>query len=229
MRVGVRLDVGSGALGEWLADAAAFDAGGADALWLDCGPEPELDVLTLAAALAVVTFRARLVVVLPGSGIPPGGLVLETVGLLSRGRLALVTDLRRGERLPAGVGAFRRIPGEPAVFEAPDAGARDAGNTDAEGPDARARDTGGPDAEGLNAGTTGAGTTGAGDTGAGDTVRRWELAPVPDGRAAWRATRAEAAERGTYGIVVPADPRVLDLLRNPDDPEERYDLLLAQG
>jgi hypothetical protein len=41
-------------VGEWLADAGAFDAGGADALWIDLGPQPELDVLALAAALAVV-------------------------------------------------------------------------------------------------------------------------------------------------------------------------------
>jgi len=29
--------------------------------------------------------------------------------------------------------------------------------------------------------------------------------------------------------VVPVDPRLLDILRNPDDPGDRRDLQLAQG
>jgi len=51
----------------------------------------------------------------------------------------------------------------------------------------------------------------------------------PDGRAAWRATLLDAGERGLRGLLVPADPRLLDILRNPDDPGYRHDLQLAQG
>jgi len=51
----------------------------------------------------------------------------------------------------------------------------------------------------------------------------------PDGRAAWLAKLAEAAERGVRGVVVPADPRLIDVLRNPDDAGGRMDLYLAQG
>jgi hypothetical protein len=58
---------------------------------------------------------------------------------------------------------------------------------------------------------------------------RWESVPAPDGRQSWRAIRADAAERGIQGLVVPADPRLLDLLRNPHDPDDRRDLQLAQG
>lgn len=154
VKVGVLLDREPIRLGEWLADAAAFDAGGADALWVDCGTEPELDVPTLAAALAVVTFRARLMVVSP----QPAARIAATLGRLSRDRVTLV-------------GA--------------------AGYTDGE--------------------------------------RRWVPAPVPEGREAWRQTCAEAAESGAYGLVVPADPRLLDILRNPEDPGERQDLYIAQG
>lgn len=153
VKIGVRLGGAPDEIGEWLADAAAFDAGGADALWVDCGPEPEWDVLALAAALAVVTFRARLVLVPPEA---PDKRTVDTIGLLSRGRLVLAAD-----------------------FDA--------------------------------------------------AAERWVAVPVPEGRAAWRAACAEAAEGGAQWVVVPADPRVLDILRNPDDPGDRHDLQLAQG
>jgi hypothetical protein len=149
VKVGVLLDQDQSNLGEWLADASAFDAGGADALFVDC--DPETDALALAAALAVVTFRARLVVTLPEPEAPTR--TLDTIGRLSRGRFVTVNDH-----------------------------------------------------EGV-----------------------WERVAVPEGRDAWRATCADATERGLTGVVVPADPRLLDILRNPDDPGERHDLQLAQG
>lgn len=177
LKVGVLLGQEPDEISEWLADAAAFDAAGADALWIDSGPAPESDVLTLAAALAVVTFRARLVVALPEAGASAAGLArtLDTIGRLSHHRLALVGD---GE-LPRGVGVFRRVPG--------------------------------------------------GFEGGGDEAERWVTTPVPQGRAAWRATCVDAAGRGVQGLVVPADSRLLDILRNPDDPGDRRDLQLAQG
>lgn len=146
--VGVLLDREPVPLGEWIADAAAFDAAGADALWVDLGAESGWDVMTLTAALAVMTFRARLVVALPEV---PDDRTAHTLTRLSGGRFGLRTD----------------------------------------------------DA--------------------------WERVPVPQSREDWRATCADAEERGVPGIVVPAGPRLLDILRNPDDPGERHDLQLAQG
>jgi hypothetical protein len=63
---------------------------------------------------------------------------------------------------------------------------------------------------------------------AGELVR-WVTATAPAGRAAWRETMAEAAAREAYGLLVPAAPALLDLLRNPQDPGGRSDLRLAQG
>jgi len=144
VQVGVLLDRAPEELGEWLTDAAAFDAAGADALWIDSAAD--LDMCAVTAALAAVTFRARLVVTLDAPA-----RTIDTIRRLSRDRLTL------------------------------------------------------------------------------ELVGDWEHVPVPQGRAAWRAACAEAAERGVTGLVVPADPRLVDLLRNPDDPEERHDLHLAQG
>jgi hypothetical protein len=64
---------------------------------------------------------------------------------------------------------------------------------------------------------------------AGDEAERWVQTPFPEGRAAWRAALADAAERGAGGLLVPAGPRLLDILRNPDEPGDRRDLHLAQG
>jgi len=220
-----------GGLGEWLADAAAFDAGGVHALWMDA--PPELDALALAAALAVVTFRARLVVALPEPGGAPAptpaalARTLHTVWRLSNGRLALIAGEDTAGDNTAGKDAVTEgAAGEDAAGAGEPAGAR-AG-------DAGGRGTGlAPEVPGVEIfrrvpGEPGAFVApGAGEEGAGP--RQWVPVPAPQGRAAWRAALAEAGARGAHGVLVAADPRLLDILRNPDDPGDRHDLQLAQG
>lgn len=58
---------------------------------------------------------------------------------------------------------------------------------------------------------------------------RWDRVPFPSGRDEWRAARASALESGATGIVVANDPRLLDLLRNPDQVFDRADMNLASG
>ena len=58
---------------------------------------------------------------------------------------------------------------------------------------------------------------------------RWAAIKMPDDRETWRRERREYEEAGATGIVVPFDPRLLDLLRNGDEEEDRSDLGLAQG
>jgi hypothetical protein len=62
-----------------------------------------------------------------------------------------------------------------------------------------------------------------------DDASRWAVTTFPDDRAAWQTTLDEAAASGISGLMVPADPRLLDLLRNPDDHGDRRDLQLAVG
>jgi hypothetical protein len=189
VKIGVLLARRPAELGDWLADAAAFEAAGAHALWVDPEPESKLDPLALLAALAALTSRALLVATPPTSqhASEALGRSLATIGLLSHGRLALAADPGRLEELTAlapGAAAFRRVPGEPAAFERLD------------------------------------------ETGTGE---RWVRTPPPEGRAAWRAALAEAVTNGAGGLLVPAGPRLLDILRNPNDPDGRRDLHLAQG
>lgn len=58
---------------------------------------------------------------------------------------------------------------------------------------------------------------------------RWTHAAFPADRKAWRALREAAAASGTFGIVIPNDPRIIDLLRNPDQEDDRSDLNIAVG
>jgi hypothetical protein len=145
-KVGILLPRRPGDLGEWLADAAAFDAAGADALWVEVEAGSGFDPLVLTAALIARTGKAALIARLPAD---TAAEALSTLRRLSRGR-----------------------------YVAPE----DAG--------------------------------------------RWTRVPVPETRAHWRLTLSEA---GSDAVLVEADSRLIDLLRNPGDPGERHDLELAQG
>jgi hypothetical protein len=55
----------------------------------------------------------------------------------------------------------------------------------------------------------------------------WLPTAFPHDRTVWRTTRDEVP--AGHALVVPADPRLLDLLRNPDDHGDRSDLRLSVG
>jgi hypothetical protein len=189
VRIGVLLAPPPEDLGGWLADATAFDAAGADALWVDVTGDPELDPLTVTAALTTLTFRSLLVTVLPEgwAGAPARARTLATIVRLSRGRFALCGDRRHLADVAAD--ALDRPP--PQVFHRVDGGYL--------------------------------------RTRAGGEPERWARTAPPAGRAAWRSAMAAAAEDGMGGLLVPAEPRLLDILRNPDGSNDRQDLHIAQG
>lgn len=61
-----------------------------------------------------------------------------------------------------------------------------------------------------------------------DDPDRWPQMAMPADRQAWQeAMKAHEAD-GAAGVVVPWDPRLIDLLRNPD-PDDRSDLLISTG
>ena len=59
-------------------------------------------------------------------------------------------------------------------------------------------------------------------------TQRWRRVEVPADREAWAQTLA-LAKPDHDGVLVPMDPRLLDILRHPEDAIDRSDLLLAQG
>lgn len=57
---------------------------------------------------------------------------------------------------------------------------------------------------------------------------RWRRVEVPADRDAW-ARIVERSEADGIGVIVPLDPRLLDMLRHPEEAIDRPDLQLAQG
>ena len=62
-----------------------------------------------------------------------------------------------------------------------------------------------------------------------ESEERWSEAAFPVSRAAWDELRAASTAAGVTGVVLPNDPRLIDLLRNPDIIEDRSDLKLSFG
>jgi len=62
-----------------------------------------------------------------------------------------------------------------------------------------------------------------------ESPERWTESPFPASRVAWDELRAASTAAGLTGVVLPNDPRLIDLLRNPDIIEDRSDLKLSFG
>jgi hypothetical protein len=56
----------------------------------------------------------------------------------------------------------------------------------------------------------------------------WVEIPVPADRGAWADALRHHQNAGAAGVIVPWDPRLIDLLRNPE-PDDRSDLLMSTG
>jgi alkanesulfonate monooxygenase SsuD/methylene tetrahydromethanopterin reductase-like flavin-dependent oxidoreductase (luciferase family) len=210
--------------GDYLADARALDAAGVDSLWV---AEDALDPWMVLAGVAAVTGRARLaapVSVLDAAAPDALARRMATLERLSRGRLlAAVTAAARPAETEGLIACARRAGPGPVLLQ----GAGDGQSL-----------IGARLADGLVAVVEEPKQCHAAFDHARDRRTRekltapfelWTRVPAPDGREQWRALRDAAAAVGATGIIVPADPRLLDLLRNGDEEEDRSDLTLSQG
>ena len=62
-----------------------------------------------------------------------------------------------------------------------------------------------------------------------ESEERWTESAFPVSRVAWDELRLASTAAGLTGVVLPNDPRLIDLLRNPDIIEARDDLKLSFG
>jgi hypothetical protein len=223
VKIGVRLPSRFTDSGEYLADARALDAAGVDSLWI---PDDGLDPWLLLAGIATLTGRARLAVPLSAADCAAVDALarrLTTLDRLSRGRLlTTIPSADEPADAEALIARARQTVAAPVLL-------RTVGPGDAT---VAARL-----ADGL------VGSVGPAQCHASfDQARRrrerdrltgpfelWTAVPAPEGRAHWRAVLENAAAVGATGVIVPADPRLLDLVRNADDEDDRSDLALAQG
>lgn len=56
----------------------------------------------------------------------------------------------------------------------------------------------------------------------------WVQVDPPTDRESWKAILREHEAAGATGVIVPWDPRLIDLMRNPE-PDDRSDLLMSTG
>ena len=59
-------------------------------------------------------------------------------------------------------------------------------------------------------------------------AQSWVKVAMPADRESWTAMLREQEAAGAAVVVVPWDPRIIDLLRNPE-PDDRSDLLMSTG
>jgi alkanesulfonate monooxygenase SsuD/methylene tetrahydromethanopterin reductase-like flavin-dependent oxidoreductase (luciferase family) len=167
MKVGVLLPSRFEDPGEFLADARAMEAAGADSIWMEEGDA--YDPMLALAAIAAITGSLRLGLILPKDSPSPA------TGALDRGFETL-----------------QRLSRNRAITLSPSP---------------------------ARGGGQGGGFSGA---------ERWRRVEVPADREAWAKT-LEQAHPDFDGVIVPLDPRLLDILRHPEDAIDRSDLQLAQG
>jgi alkanesulfonate monooxygenase SsuD/methylene tetrahydromethanopterin reductase-like flavin-dependent oxidoreductase (luciferase family) len=223
LKIGVRVPSRFEDAGEYLADARALDAAGVDSLWLE--PEGH-DPWMLLASIAAATGRIRLIApVMPTDGRAEAVLEsrLTTLGRLSRGRAVVALTVGAGDADVEGVVVLARRCDCRVILPVSDAPPAHAAALLADGLVALDASS-----DHLRQALDPLRRLRA-EAGLKEPFELWARTAMPDDPAQWRRTRDAYAAAGATGLIVPADPRLLDLLRNGDEEEDRSDLALAQG
>jgi hypothetical protein len=205
--VGVRFPPATGRAGDYLADVIALEAAGADSVWLDAtagSTEPWI----LLGAMAAVTHRTRLGVTVGAEDGCQGA--VDTLARLTSDRVIVGTPSHRE------VNAFideLKSSGRSSVLLVC------AGRDEAEKAP--------PLADGVILDATP------------DEVRAlrskvrdfevWVDLSVPADKVGWVKVVSAMESAGATGIIVPWNPRLIDLLRSAGEPDDRTDLLIATG
>jgi hypothetical protein len=215
LRVAVKLPAATRRIGDYLADVIALEAAGADSIWIDASSEASTEPWILLGAIAAVTHRVRLgISVDSATGWPAA---VDTLGRLSGGRV--VIGMRPGGEPKALVQQLKSQgsdPRRPSILTICDT------YGEAERSALRA------DGVILPAGEEEVRTLLAERSQAGE-FELWVDLPVPSDRAGWANKVAALEAAGATGIIVPWDARLIDLLRNAGEADDRTDLLIATG
>lgn len=200
LKVGVRLPALTGSAGEYLADVSALEAAGADTIWLEM---TDLGAWVVVGALAAATQRVRLGCIFARGALrdvmyPTAG--FATAQKLSRDRILLAAP---ADDLAHAATTGARLFSIGAAHAAPVDGVIYQLASPTEMP---------PRA----------------DPRTDSHIEVWGDIEMPADRDAWSATMSGYREAGVTGVIVPWDPRLIDLLRNAE-PDDRSDLLMSTG
>lgn len=206
LRVAVRLPLATGRIGDYLADVIALEAAGADSAWLDATAATTTEPWILLGAVTAVTHRIRL-------GVTVGATAgwqepVETLGRLSGGRM--VVGMRPRPDVNALKSSLATLPS--MLFVCTSHGEAEQSALMADGVIV----PGTPDE--VRALRSKEGNS-----------ELWVDVSVPTDKAGWANMTAAMEAAGATGIIVPWDPRLIDLLRSAGEPDDRTDLLIATG
>jgi hypothetical protein len=215
LRVAVKLPAASGRIGDYLADVAALEAAGTDSVWLDARTEVSTEPWILLGSIAAVTHRVRLGMSVGFAASWPSA--VDTLGRLSGGRV--VVGMRPGREPKALVKQLkspRSAPLPPSILIMCDTyGEAERSALLADGVVLPASEE---EVRALRAERSQDGE-----------FELWVDVPIPSDRAGWANMVATFSAAGATGIIVPWDPRLIDLLRSAGEPDDRTDLLIATG
>jgi hypothetical protein len=208
LRVAVKLPSAPGRIGDYLADVTALEAAGADSIWLDATNDESIEAWIHLGAIAAVTHRVRLGMTLGDAAGWPAA--VDILGRLSSGRV--VVGMPPGRETKAQTSASSS-PKVLIICETPGEAERSAAMADGvivPGGDEDVRALRARPARDLE-------------------FELWVDVPVPADRAGWAHVIATLEAAGATGIIVPWDPRLIDLLRSAGEPDDRSDLLISTG
>jgi alkanesulfonate monooxygenase SsuD/methylene tetrahydromethanopterin reductase-like flavin-dependent oxidoreductase (luciferase family) len=223
LRIAVELPADFATAGEFLADARAYEAAGAEAVWLGRSSDG-LEPLVLLAACAAVTTGARLAATVAAAdqwAAPRLNHVLRALDRLSGDRVVL--GVEAGAATDALIAALRSgAPRRPILVTGADDDAAVCAARLGDGllcPVEVAAAAFGRARAALPEPEGGA---------AAGPFELWARVPAPAGRAAWRQLLEEGEQLGASGVVVAHAANLLDILRNPEE-DDRQDLAMAVG
>ena len=206
LRVAVRLPPATSRIGDDLADVVALEAAGADSIWLDATAAASIEPWILLGAVAAVTHRIRLGVTVAAEA--GWRAAVDTLGRLSGGRVVVGTQAHSEAKTLKSSSA----PLPSILLICASRGEAEQSALLADGV--------------IVPGTL-------------DEVRAlrskegdfelWVDVLVPSDKAGWANMVAAMEAAGATGIIVPWDPRLIDLLRSAGEPDDRTDLLIATG
>ncbi len=202
-------------MGDYVAEVSALEAAGADAIWLDATTKAAPEAWILLGAISAVTHRVRLGAMVDSG--PQWPSAVDSLTRLSGGRVVIGIqpggDLERRIELMGTLRSDSPAPRILIVCESHAEAKRSAlvadgvivRGSDQEVRDLRAERS--PDGE----------------------FELWADVAIPSDRAGWAQMISAYGGAGATGIIVSWDPRIIDLLRNAGEADDRMDLLIATG